>query len=116
MRKGLYTANYTLGLDYETLYLDIEYDTGNGDLEVEAYDYYDEIFFNGNLYKSVPGSELEIEIYGVEIDYEEILYGDLVISNECGEIVRPEGDDFNLLEMTEDEYYDILGEIIYSMY
>ncbi len=115
-RKGLYTANYTLGLDYETLYLDIEYDTGNGDLEVEAYDYYDEIFFNGNLYKSVPGSELEIEIYGVEIDYEEILYGDLVISNECGEIVRPEGDDFNLLEMTEDEYYDILGEIIYSMY
>ncbi len=115
-RKGLYTANYTLGLDYETLYLDIEYDTGNGDLEMEAYDYYDEIFFSGNLYKPGSGNALEVEIYSVEIDYEEILYGDLVISNECGEIVRPEGDDFNLMEMTEDEYYDILSEIIYSMY
>lgn len=115
-KKGLYSANYTIGLDYETFYLDIEYDTGNGDLEIEAYDYYDEIFFSGNLYKSVPGSELEIEIYSVEIDYEEVLYGDIVVSNECGEIVRPEGEEFNLLEMTEDEYYDILSEIIYSMY
>lgn len=115
-RKDIYTANYTLGLDYETLYLDMEYDMGNGDLEIEAYDYYDEFLFSGNLYKSVPGSELEIEIYSMEYGYEEILYGDIIISNECGDIVRPEGDEFNLMNMTEDEYYDILSEIIYGLY
>lgn len=115
-RKGIYTANYTLGLDYETLYLDIEYDTGNGDLDVEAYDYYKEFLFSGNIDKSVPGSKLAIDIYSMEINYEKMLDGSLVISNECGNIIHPEGDEFNVMKMTEDEFYDILGEIIYSMY
>lgn len=116
MKKGVYTANYEIDIDYETFYLDIEYNTGNGDLDVEAYDYYSELIFSGNIYKSIPGSELEIDIYSLKIDYEEVLYGDIIISNQCGKIEKPRGDRFNLLEMTEDDYYNILGEIIYGLY
>lgn len=116
MKKGIYTASYEIDIDYETLYLDIEYDTGSGDLDIEAYDYYSELTFNGNIDKTIPGSELVIDIYSMDMDYEEVLYGDIIISNQCGEIEHPEGDTFDVLEMTEDDYYDILGEIIYRMY
>lgn len=116
MKKGVYTADYEMDIDYETFYLDIEYNTGNGDLDIEAYDDYSEGIFSGNIYKSVPGSELEIDIYSLKFDHEEVLYGDIIISNQCGKIEKPKGDKFNVLEMTEDDYYDILGEIIYGMY
>ena len=116
MKKGVYTANYEIDIDYETFYLDIEYNTGNGDLDIEAYDYYSEWIFSGNIYKSIPGSELEIDIYSLKVDYEEVLYGDIIISNQCGKIEKPKGNRFNLLEMTEDDYYDILAEIIYGLY
>lgn len=116
MKKGVYTADYEIDIDYETFYLDIEYNTGNGDLDIEAYDYYSEWIFSGNIYKSIPGSELEIDIYSLEFDHEEVLYGDIIISNQCGEMERPEGEPFNVLKMTEDDYYNIMGEIIYGLY
>ena len=64
----------------------------------------------------MPGSEYFITIDTFKVDGEEIFYGDITVSNECGEIEVPEGDLRNALKMTEDDWYEILYEIAYSLY
>lgn len=116
IEDGVYRADYAFDILDEELNFEVEYNKNSGDIAVEIYDYYSDLTFNGNIDRSIPGSELKIEIDSVEMDQEEILYGDITISNECGEIEKPEGEKLDVMELTEDDWYDIIEEIIYGMY
>lgn len=116
MEDDSYSAEYALDIAGEELYMDVEYDKSNGDFSIDIYDYYSDCVISGNIESTIPGSELVIEIDSFELDYEEILYGDITISNECGDIEKPEGDELNVMELSMDDWYEILEEIMYSMY
>lgn len=115
MEDDSYSAEYAVDIAGEELYMDLEYDKSSGDFDIDIYDYYSDCIISGNMESTIPGSELVMEIYSVEIDDEEIFYGDITISNECGDIEKPEGDELDVLLLTQDEWYDILEEIVYSI-
>lgn len=112
-----YTVQYRIEIDGEELILEAEYDKNNGDFQVALEEeYYISVFAKGTIEKTVPGSEYMIVIDTFKVDNEEIFYGDITVSNECGEIEVPDGELHNALKMTEDDWYEILYEIVYSQY
>lgn len=115
MEDDSYRAEYALDIDGEELYFDVNYDKSTGDFDIDIYDYYSDFSLSGNINRSIPGSELIIEIENFEVDYEEVLYGDITISNECGDIEKPEGEEVDVMKLTEDDWYDIMEEILYNM-
>ncbi|MDE7332240.1 MAG: hypothetical protein K2O16_08345 [Lachnospiraceae bacterium] len=120
-RKNTYEAEYKLISDefsgYEIWCLDLEYNTKKGDFSIDlAYDY-NELAIKGDIEKITPGSEFCINIDSLEVNREEVLSGDIYLSNECGDIEKPkEGEKVNVLRLTEDEWYDILWEISENLY
>lgn len=112
-----YNVQYRIEIDGEELILEAAYDKDSGDFQfaLEEEDYLS-VLAKGSIEKTVPGSEYMIVVDTFKIDNEEIFYGDITISNECGEIEMPEGDLRNALKMTEDDWYEILYEIAYSLY
>ncbi len=115
IEEDSYYAEYALDADGEELYFDVNYDKNTGDFYVNVYDDYSDFALSGNIDKSIPGSELIIEIESLEVDYEEVLSGDIIISNECGNIEKPEGEELDVMKLTEDDWYDIMEEILYNM-
>lgn len=115
LEGGVYTAEYILDFMDEELNMEVEYDKNSGDFSIDIYDYYSDLIMNGSIDKSVPGSELIIEIESIEMDGQELLSGDITISNECGEIEKPEGERLDVLKMTEDEWYAVEEEILSNM-
>lgn len=115
LKDDSYNAEYLLDIAGEEISIDVEYDKSTGDFVIDIYDYYSYFTMSGNIERTIPGSELAIEIDNFELDDEEILYGDITISNQCGSIEEPEGEELNALELTEDEWYDIIDEIMYSI-
>ncbi|MBD5546406.1 MAG: hypothetical protein HDQ97_03290 [Lachnospiraceae bacterium] len=112
-----YEAEYQISVDDEELIFTAECDKESGDFRFELEEeYYFSMLLEGNIEKTVHGSEYTITIDTFKVNDREILYGDITVSNECGEIEVPEGDLHNVLEMTEDDWYDILGEISYYLY
>lgn len=112
-----YRAEYQMEIDGEELILTAEYDKETGDFSFEfGEEYYFSVLLKGNIEKTVPGSEYTVIIDTFKVDDEEIFYGDITVSNECEEIEVPEGDLRNVLEMTEDDWYEILYEIAYYLY
>ncbi len=112
-----YQVQYRIRVDGEELVMEAKYDKDSGDFQfaMEEEDYLS-LLTKGNIDRSVPGSEYFITIDTFKVDGEEIFYGDITVSNECGEIEVPEGDLRNALKMTEDDWYEILYEIAYSLY
>ena len=89
----------------------------DGDFCFELVYGYDEILLEGGIKKNKPGSEFTIKIDALEMDGEEILRGDILFSGEYEEeIVKPEGEKVNVMELTEDDWYDILWEISENLY
>ena len=112
-----YEAEYQISVGDEELIFTAELDKENGVFRFEfEEDYYFSILLKGKIEKTVPGSEYAIIIDTFKVDNEEILYGDITVSNECGKIEVPEGDLRNVLKMTEDDWYDILWELSYYLY
>lgn len=112
-----YEAEYQISVGGEELILTAELDKENGDFRFELEEeYYFSMLLKGKIEKTVPGSEYAIIIDTFKVDDEEILYGDIIVSNECEEIEAPEGDLRNVLKMTEDDWYDILWELSYYLY
>lgn len=120
LENDKYTADYSMDLEGEELNLEMKYDRGSGNFDLAVSDYYSEFTLSGNIDRTIPGSELMLEIDSFEADYSEVFYGDITISNECGAIERPEGETLNIMTMTEDDWNDIMAEmiaeILYSMY
>lgn len=112
-----YEAEYQISVDGEELTLAAGIDKEDGDFRFELEEeYYFSMLLKGNIEKTVPGSEYVITIDTFKIDNEELLYGDVTVSNECGEIQVPDGDLRNVLKMTEDDWYDVLWELFYYLY
>ena len=70
----------------------------------------------GEIEKTVPGSELTLRIDTFEMNGTEFLAGDITFSDEVGEIAKPEGEKRNIMRMTQGDWYGILMEIAGNLY
>lgn len=119
--KNSYEAEYKLTSDefsdYEIMSFELEYNKKKGDFSFDiAYDY-NELSLEGDIERVAPGAELSVNIDSLKVNREEALSGSIYLSNECGEIEKPEdGEKINILRLTEDEFYEILWEISENLY
>lgn len=112
-----YEAEYRILADGEELVFTAEYNRENGEFCFLFEDEWDSsLLVKGQIEISVPGSEFAIIIDTLKADGEEILYGDITVSNECEKIEVPEGRLRNVLTMTEDEWYEIFRELYEYLY
>ena len=70
----------------------------------------------GEIERTVPGSELTLSIDTFEMNDTELLAGDITFSDEAGEITKPEGERRNIMRMTQADWYKILFEIAGNLY
>lgn len=112
-----YLADYELEVDGDELALNVERSKKDGDFRFELIYGYDEMLLEGGIKEGKTGVEFTIEIDTFELDGEEILRGDILFSKEYEEeIVKPEGEKVNVMDLTEDDWYEILWEISENLY
>lgn len=116
VEDGEYRAKYDIDDSYSVITMDFRYTQETGELSVEFLeDDYSMLFFAGSMEKQ-DDTTISFSIDSLEIEEEEIMSGDITISDDCGEIVKPEGEEKNLLLMDETEWEDIIWELAMSMY
>ena len=113
----MYLADYELETDGDELVFSVEKSKRDGDFCFNLlYDYY-EMVLEGGIKETKPGSEFTFTIKTFEVDGEEILRGDILFSNDHeDEILKPEGEKVNVMDLTEDDWYEILWEISDNLY
>lgn len=117
MDESDYCSEYEIIDEYGTSYvIDTCYNTENGEVSIEfSEDGESSIYVAGSMAKE-DDSTIEIAIDTIQVEEEEILSGDITIMNECGDIVKPEGEVKNALTMTMEEWENIVMEAYMSMY
>lgn len=112
-----YQAEYTISSAGNEMGLSVDYDNESGEIGLELkFGYYTLMLLEGNLEKTIPGRELTVEIDTFVAAYEEILCGSVSISNECGEIEKPEGRLTNVLQMMPEDWEKVLSDIDKRLY
>ncbi len=119
MEDDEYWVEYEFVDEYGTSYvLDTYYIPETGEFEIDFMedDYWNWLYTYGTIEKK-DNHTIEIEIDTLEIDEEEILYGDIVIMDECDTIEKPEGgEEINILTMTEEEWEELIMEAYLALY
>lgn len=112
-----YQASYEVTVSYEDpVILDFTYKKNRGDFSLEVLSDDQSMFYlEGNIDKK-DDTTLEVDIDSLEIGEESILSGKLTFENTCDDIERPEGEERELLLMSEDELYEVSMDIIISLY
>lgn len=116
MRDDEYRAAYTFVDEYDDEYvLDVRYTKETGELEFEILEYgYSLIFFAGSIEKTAD-DEVTLNIDTIEVDEEEIMSGEIIMVDGCGELQIPDGEELDLLNLTEDEWYDLVDELAFAL-
>lgn len=116
---GEYWVEYELVDAYGTSYiLDTYYTPETGEFEVDVMedDYWNLLYTYGTFAK-VDDHTIEVEIETLEVDEEEILYGEITLMDECGEIQKPEGgEELNIFTLTEEEWTALIMEAYMALY
>lgn len=119
MEDDEYWVEYELVDAYGTSYvMDVFYvpETGEFEIDVMEDDYWNWLYTYGTIEKT-DDHTIEIEIDSLEVDEEEIMYGDIVLADECDKIEKPEGDEeINILTMTEEEWEELIMEAYLAFY
>ncbi len=119
MEDGEYWVEYEFVDEYGTSYvLDTYYvpETGEFEIDLMEDEYWNWLYTYGTIEKT-DDHTIEIEIDTFEMDEEEILYGDIVLIDECGDIEKPEGEEeINILTMTEEEWEELIMEAYLALY
>lgn len=114
-----YKAEYEVETPDEDMIFTLEYDKDGGDFQfnigLDEYGYISTFLLEGAVEKSVPGKKFVISIDNFALDDEELLAGDIVITNQCGDIVKPEGERLDITKMTDEEWEEFLQEIYDNM-
>ena len=120
LEGSLYKAGYQMDYDGSEMEVRLEYDMEKGDLELRisaGYGLYTlDYLLEGEIDRTVPGSELTLSIDTFEMNDTELLAGDITFSDEAGEITKPEGERRNIMRMTQADWYKILFEIAGNLY
>ena len=120
LEGSLYKAGYQMDYDGSEMEVRLEYDMEKGDLELRisaGYGFYTlDYLLEGEIDRTVPGSELTLSIDTFEMNDTELLAGDITFSDEAGEITKPEGERRNIMRMTQADWYKILFEIAGNLY
>lgn len=119
MEDDEYWVEYEFVDEYGTSYvLNTYYVPESGEFEIDFMedDYWNWLYTYGTIEKTDKHT-LKIEIDTFEIDEEEIMYGDIVIMDECGDIEKPEGEEeINILTMSEEEWEELIMEAYLALY
>lgn len=114
MENDVYYATYSFGEMYEDepeYGVDLTHNKESGDISLEYFEYgFGRCLLEANIEK-VSETEMKISIDSLEIEEEEILSGDIILSSQCGTIEKPEGEPVNLLQMTETDWVSLIMEI-----
>ena len=119
MEDDEYWVEYELVDAYGTSYvMDVFYvpETGEFEIDVMEDDYWNWLYTYGTIEKT-DDHTIEIAIDSLEVDEEEIMYGDIILADECDKIEKPEGDEeINILTMTEEEWEELIMEAYLAFY
>lgn len=116
MHDDEYRAEYTIIDEYgDEMVFDIRYTKETGDIEFECLEYgYSLIFFAGNIEKT-DDDTVTIDIDTIEVDEEELMSGEMIMIDGCDKIEVPEGEEVDLLNLSEDEWYDLVDEVAMAL-
>lgn len=119
--NGKYQVRYEVGDEDETFVVELKYSKDKGNFSAEftedTYGYEESLLYVKGNFKKTGQSGVTLSIDSLEIEEEMILSGDIVIENTCGDISRPRGgEEKELFLLTEDEWDDMLWEIIKALY
>ncbi len=116
MHGDEYRAEYTIIDEYDDeMVFDIRYTKETGDIEFECLEYgYSLIFFAGNIEKT-DDDTVTIDIDTIEVDEEELMSGEMIMIDGCDKIEVPEGEEVDLLNLSEDEWYDLVDELAMAL-
>ena len=119
MEDGEYWAEYEYVDEYGTSYIFNTFyvpETGEFEFDLMEDDYFNWLYTYGTIVKA-DDHTIEIEIDTLELDEEEAAYGDIVISDECGDIKKPEGEEeINILTLSEEELEELIMEAYMALY
>lgn len=116
VEDGEYCALYDIDDSNSVVTLDLRYVPKNGEISFEILeDEYSLLYFAGSLEKK-DDTTVSFSIDSLEIEEEQIMSGDITISEECGEIVKPEGEERNVLQMSEADWEEIIWELAMALY
>ena len=113
-----YQAEYEVEDSWEDITVTLEYDKEKGDFRFQGYDGYGGIstfLLEGKLKKSIPGKKLVVSIDSFSLGGEELLAGDIKVTNQCGDFELPEGERLDITKMTQKEWEEFLQEIYGNM-
>ena len=112
-----YQTKYEVVNEYdESVAVEIKYKKNKGDFSLEALEDDSSIFvLEGNIEKS-DDNTVDMDIDTFEVYGESVLSGKISVANTCGEIIRPEGEEKEMLLLSEDEWTQVLMDIMESFY
>ena len=112
-----YQAKYEVVNEYDdSVAIEITYMKNTGDFSMEVLEDSDSlVLMNGNIEKSDKNT-VEINLDTFEIDGESAFTGRITITNTCDGIEIPEGTEKELLLMSEDDWNQVLMDIVESLY
>ena len=73
------------------------------------------ILIDGNIDKS-DDNTVDVDIDTLEMDGESVLSGKISIANICDDIKRPTGEEKEMLLLSEDEWTQVVMDIVESFY
>lgn len=112
-----YQAEYRISVDdVDEVVFEAAFDKDTGDFSCYfEMSYLLDMSLEGYIDKTMPGSEYVINIDGLYYEDQMLLDGDITVSNECGEIEVPEGELFNVLKMTEEDWEEFVDDLLFGM-
>lgn len=115
-----YRAEYKLGDEYETYVIDLSYSKEKGDfslgVEEKLFSYEYSLFSVDGSFEKSNETTIEINIDSFDVEEETILAGNITIQNTCDSVEKPEGEEKELLLLSEEELEEIIWEIAMSLY
>ena len=112
-----YQARYEAVNEYdEPVAFEIQYKKNKGDFSLEILEDGDSfILIDGNIDKS-DDNTVDVDIDTLEMDGESVLSGKISIANICDDIKRPTGEEREMLLLSEDEWTQVVMDIVESFY
>lgn len=116
VEKGEYRAQYDIDNGYSKVAVALHYTPENGTFSFElSEDEYSIFYLEGSMEKENDATVV-ISIDSLEIEQEQIMSGDITVSEDCGKIVKPDGEEKNVLLMSKEDWEAVIWELAMSMY
>lgn len=113
---GEHRAKYSISAEDEEYEFAVLYGRETGDFSFEVLAEGNSLMlFEGSLEKA-DDATLKLTVDTLELEGSSLMDGTVTVSDECGEIENPQGEEKNILLMDNDDWEAIVYELLYSLY